>query len=254
MSYSYVLKLNSRDSNYKNITTNPIQIDLGNSGNSIVQRIVIKGASIPHVFYNVNATNNILKFRDSESHYTFTWPVGQYTITSFINAFNNEFTGSIGLTCSLNQLTNKLEFLSGYRTYTFESNGSTCFSIIGLRPTEDFFMVNTAPLGNSLLFMPDLSGIRNVYIETNFSSMHCLDSKGFHSYGGFVPVDVPFGSIIHYINQEANLNDINRSKVYSQNLSKVEVILRDVNGNILDLQNQPFELTFHIIAAHTQDL
>jgi len=249
MSYSYVLKLNSRDSNYKNITTNPVQIDLGNSGNSLVQRIVIKGASIPHVFYNVNSRNNKLDITTDSLTYNIVFPVGNYTVSSLISYFNSTAAAVI-FTLSFDTLINKLVINSSAIGTILAS--STCLSLIGLRPNENFAF--GIPSVTTLTFMPDLSGIRNIYIETNFSNMHCLDHQGFHSYGGFVPVTVGFGSIIHYINQEANLNDINRSKVYSQNLSKVEVILRDVDGNILDLQNQPFELTFHIIAAHTQDL
>ena len=252
--YHYILKINSRESNYK-VTTNPIQVSYNNTGNSsLIQQIAVKGASIPHVFYNVNSTNNVLKFQTDFVDNTYTWPVGNYTITSFIASFYNSIGAILGVSLNLNPLINKLELKTTTLNVTLQSAGSTCFSLLGLRTTEDFSSVGLAPVVTPLTFMPDLSGIRNIYVETSFSNMNCLDSKGYKSYGAFVPVDKPFGSIIHYINQEQDLNNIIRSKVYSQNLNKIEIALRDVDGNLLDLQNMNWEVTFHILLAHEHDL
>ena len=252
--YTYILKINSRESNYK-VTTNPIQVSYNNTGNSsLIQRISVKGASIPHVFYNVNATNNVLKFSADLTNNTYTWPVGNYTITSFLASFNNSLGALLGVSFNLNPLTNKLELKTTTLNIILQSAGSTCFSLLGLRTTENFSSIGLSPAVTPLTFMPDLSGIRNIYIETSFSNMNCLDSKGYKSYGAFVPVDKSFGSIIHYINQEQDLNNIVRSKVYSQNLNKIEIALRDVDGNLLDLQNMNWEVTFHILLAHEHDL
>jgi|694.fasta_scaffold91580_2 hypothetical protein len=252
--YHYILKINSRENNYA-ITTNPIQVSYNNTGNSsLIQRITIKGASIPNVFYNVNSTNNVLKFQVDFTDNIFTWPVGNYNMTSFLAAFNNSLGAILGVSFNLNPLTNKLELKSVNFIVILLSVGSTCFKLLGLRTTENFNSTELAPNVNPLTFMPDLSGIRNIYAETSFSNMNCLDSKGYKSYGAFIPVDQPFGSIIHYINQEQDLNDIIRSKTYSQNLNKIEIALRDVEGNLLDLQNMNWEITFKIVLAHEHDL
>jgi hypothetical protein len=50
------------------------------------------------------------------------------------------------------------------------------------------------------------------------------------------------------------MDSIVRSKVYSQNLNKIQIALRDVDGNILDLQNMNWEITFKIYLSHEHDL
>ena len=42
--------------------------------------------------------------------------------------------------------------------------------------------------------------------------------------------------------------------MYSQNLSTIEIGLRDVEGNLLDLQNMNWEITFRVVTAHNHDL
>ena len=255
--YHYILKINSRDSNYK-VTTNPIQISFNNTGNSsLIQRITVKGASIPHVFYNINSFNNKLQFETYNGNYDGTYnvvfPVGHYTINSLINYFNaTPESIASHVTFSFDSFINKiLVTLDAIGSVTFQHAESTCFHILGLRAESDFTM---SEVPTHFLYMSDLSGIRNIYAETSFSNMNCLDANGYKSYGAFIPVDKPFGSIIHYINQEQDLNDIIRSKTYSQNLNKIEIALRDVEGNLLDLQNMNWEITFKIVLAHEHDL
>ena len=249
--YHYILKINSRDSNYK-VTTNPIQVSFNNTGNSsLIQRITVKGACIPNVFYNVTASNNKLDIVIDSVTYNVVFPVGQYTVTSLLSYFNATTVSAISsITLTFNSFLNKIVINSPASTGIF-SGLSTCFHLIGLKPNEDFTFIAGA---TTMLYMPDLSGVRNIYAETSFSNMHCLDHTGYKSYGAFIPVDKPFGSIVHYINTEQDLNDIVRSKVYSQNLNTIEIGLRDVYGNMLDLQNQPWEITFKIVLAHEHDL
>lgn len=219
----------------------------------MVQRITVKGASIPHVFYNINSKNNILQLSTDGPNYTITFPVGHYTINTLINYFNSTpESASSGITLSFDSFINKILVTSISTPVVFISAGSTCFHVIGLRVGSDFAVNSNTP--THLLYMSDLSGIRNIYAETSFSSMNCLDANGYKSYGAFIPVDKPFGSIIHYINQEQDLNDIIRSKVYSQNLNKIEIGLRDVDGNLLDLQNMNWEITFKVTLAREHDL
>lgn len=250
--FSYILKINSRESNYK-VTTNPIQVSYNNTGNSsLIQKIVVKGASIPNVFYNITNSSNKLAFSTDLDIFYLTFPVGNYTINSLMTYFNSSYqSGMSQVTLSFNTFLNKLEINSPASTGVFISSDSTMFHIIGLKAGNDFAFINGL---TTMLYMPDLSGIRNIYAETSFSNMNCLDSKGHKSYGAFIPVDQPFGSVIHYINQEQDLNDIYRSKMYSQNLSTIEIGLRDVEGNLLDLQNMNWEITFRVVTAHNHDL
>ena len=252
--YSHILKINSRESNYRAYTTNPIQISYNNMSNSsLIQKIVVKGASVPNVFYNVTSNKNTLVFTKNAVVYTIIFPVGNYTVSSFITAFNSSAQGiASGVSLAFDTFLNKITVTSPTHITTFDGTLSTCFHIIGLRQGDNF----SVPIATvtTLLFMPDFSGIRNIYAETTFSNMNCLDSSGYKSYGAFIPCDQPFGSIIHYINTEQDLNDVYRSKMYSQNMSKIEIALRDVEGGLLDLQNMNWEITFKIMLSHDHDL
>ena len=250
--YHYILKINSRESNYK-VTTNPIQVSFTNTGNSsVIERISVKGASIPNVFYNIRASNNKLTIGSIDVQ-TVIFPIGQYTINSLINYFNSTLQSSLlGVTMSFDSFINKILITSLFADATFIGAQSNSFHVLGLREGEDYVVLQNVP--THLLYMSDLSGIRNIYVETSFSNMNCLDTVGFKSYGAFIPVDKPFGSIIHYINQEQDLDTVTRSKTYSQNLNRIEIGLRDVEGNLLDLQNMNWEITFKIYLSHDSGL
>ena len=132
--YSYVLKINSRDSVYSQVTTNPIQISLNNiSNSSLVQRIVIKNATIPHVFYNVSTTNNIISFDTLGNSYTITFPVGNYNITSLLAYFNaSPQSIATNITLSFNQLLNKIQ-INSTQIGTFVSTASPATLALAMR-------------------------------------------------------------------------------------------------------------------------
>lgn len=248
--YHYILKINSRDSNFK-VSTNPIQISFNNTGNSsLIEKIIVKGASIPHVFYNVSSSNNKLNFTTNLVTYNVVFPVGFYNVNSFISYFNaTTESAAAGVVLSFDAFLNKILVTPSLST-TFNHLASTSFHVLGLRAEEDFTV--TAP--THMTFMCDFSGIRNIYTETSFHNMNCLDAQGYKSYGAFIPVDKPFGSVIHYVNQEQEMDAIIRSKTYSQNLNRIEIALRDVSGNLLDMQNMNWEITFKIYLSHEHDL
>jgi len=253
MSYShYILKIDSRDTTFKG-TTNPIQISLNNSSSSQIERIIVKNMSIPHVFYNVNDTNNILTISKLSNMYIITWPIGQYTITTYTSYFNNSLQAiAAGVIMTFDSLVNKIKFTSTSDVILLY-NASSAFPVIGLDKTIDFNILNGIPIYAS--FMCDLSGLRNLYVETSFSQMHTLNSKNeYKSYIANIPLIVPFGSIIHYINQEQELDQVTRSKMYSQNLNNIIVTLKDALGNILNLQNMHWEINFKISTSNNNDL
>lgn len=258
--YSYILKVNSRESNYKSYTTNPIQVSYNNMSNSsLINRITIKGASIPNVFYNIRAGNNNLTFSRNNVLQSLNFPEGNYTVASFITFFNASNAAIVSqLTLSFNTRLNKIEATSLIHPTTFigipiNNYVSTCFNIIGLRTGENFVADSTFG-AVPFLFMSDFSGIRNIYAETTFNSMSYLDSTGHKSYAGIIPCDQPFGSIIHYTNDSNDMNNLYRNNLYSQNMSKIEIALLDVEGNLLNLQNMNWEISFQVTLSHEHDL
>jgi len=237
MSYShYILKIDSRDSINYGVTTNPLQISLNNHSSSKIERIILKNASIPNVFYNINMYNNKLMVGST----LITFPIGHYNINDLITYFN---TNVVGCVLSFNTFLNKYVFTSS-SNLLFVANQSTILYVLGLNDNVDY----TLSIGvQTASFMPDLSGVRNIHVETSFSQMNVLDSKGFYkSYIANIAVDVSYLNIIHYINQQLELDEVIRSKTYSQNLNTLTITLRDNKGNLLDLQNQHYELNFKV--------
>ena len=94
--------------------------------------------------------------------------------------------------------------------------------------------------------MCDLSGVKNIYVETNFTKMNSMDKNGFRDIGVIIPLDVPYLSVKAYINQEQQLEIITRDTSYSQNLSSPSITLLDVDGNLLNTQGINWEMAFKI--------
>lgn len=244
MSYThYILKVDSRDSTNYGVTTNPMQIHLPNNNRTIV-RIVLKNASIPNVFYNINTYNNVLKIDAT----TYTFPIGRYNVDDIITYFNSQV---LNIVLSFNSFLNKFTFTSTINA-TFDASGSTMFYVLGLNEKVNYNVVIGV---QSALYMGDLSGPRNIHIECSFANMNTLDSTGkYKSYIANIPVDVGYLSVIHYTNQTIELDQVVRSAIYSQNLSLIDITLKNNRGEILDMQNQHYELSFKITTLNNDTL
>lgn len=65
----------------------------------------IKNVNIPHSYYNVNSSNNVLNFGVSASPYTM--PVGEYNVDTFQTEF---LKNSVGVTLAYNTLNRKMTY------------------------------------------------------------------------------------------------------------------------------------------------
>lgn len=242
----YILKLDSRDSVNK-LTTNPIQVTFNNQSSSHIERIILKNASIPNVFYNIDQNKNKIVLENIGVH-TVIFPTGHYNINSLLSYFNNSIEAiTAGVTIEFDSLLNKLVFNAVIDT-TINKNTSNMFYVLGLNESSNFNIVSNIPKYSD--YMSDLSGVRNIHVETNFSKMNTLQTNGYKSYIANIPVDVPFGAIIHYTNQEQSLDQIVRSQTYSQNMNNVIISLRDASGELLNLQNMHWEINFKISVSN----
>lgn len=238
---SFLLKINSRDSNNTEIT-NPIKVSFQNLGNRIINSIDVKSVSIPNVFYNVSSYNNVLQINFNSGAYILNVILtpGQYTMNSFLYALNQFIIndGTYILSFNFDTLTNKIYALSA-TPYTF--NISSMFSVLGLNQTINY--IGVINVNSFFPNFPDLSGPRNIYIKSNIGSMNLLQKTGHSSVIAIIPAIVAFSNIIHYSNVEENINVL-RSNIYSQNLTNIELELTDVLGNILSMQGMHWEITF----------
>jgi hypothetical protein len=244
MSYDqYVVKIDSKDSVM--IGKNPIQLSFPNSNISNIQRITLKNASIPNVFYNIDTYNNKLQFYGNEGAPTvYYFPIGNYTITTLLQTFNTYYGATV---LSLNPLTNKIMF-SFATDLTFDHNNSTIFYNLGLDENVDFYVgSNTVNPPTSAPYMPDLSGVKNIYIESNLSAMNTIETTGHKGYISNIGVTSPFGSIIQYVNQEMDLETVNRKDGYNQSLQNVTITLRDSHSRLLNMQNVDWHINVKIV-------
>lgn len=249
--------------------TNPVKLPLNNVGNDCrIVRIVIKSASIPNVFYNVrDGINNKLyisyMFDGPPSYYLITIPEGQYTLTQLIDFLNAQpaFT-IVNVSLSFNPLINKIitnnpggtasfEYLATYPTNpSINKMISGCYELLGLLPGVNYSFPTGA---NTHPNICDLSGIKNIYVNCSFSKLNAIETKGYRDLGGIVPLDVPFGAVKTYLNQEQALDVIQRDPAYSQNLTDPEITLTDIEGNVLNTHGVHWEMCFKIYHAEGED-
>ena len=255
--------INSANNEFKR--TNPVKLAMNNIGNnSRIVRIIIKSASIPNVFYNIrdNVNNKLFVGDGVQNVYLITIPEGQYTLTQLLDYLNAQTAFiTLNVTLSFNPLLNKI-ITNNPTIFNFEYFGtygvgspinrmiSRCYKLLGLEAGTSY----SIPLGAfTHPHICDLSGIKNVYVNCSFTKLNSMDSRGYRDLGGIIPMDVPFGSIKTYINQEQTLDVIQRDPTYSQNLTDPVITLADVDGNTLDTNGVDWEMCFKIYHAVSED-
>ena len=168
----------------------------------------------------------------------------------------------VNVTLSFNPLLNKIITNNPGGTATFEYLPiytpdttidriiSRCYKLLGL---EAGISYSIPPGAFTHPHICDLSGIKNVYVNCSFTKLNSMDSRGYRDLGGIIPMDVPFGSIKTYINQEQTLDIIQRDPTYSQNLTNPVITLNDVDGNQLNTNGVDWEMCFKIYHAVSED-
>ena len=254
------LIISSKDNSINGIS-NPITIPLNNIGNnSKIVRIIVKSASIVNNFYNIrDGINNKLYVTGFNGVTPYsaivTIPEGQYTVTTLLDYLNSTTPFiTLAVTLSFDVLTNRIKTnVLNPTTFTYLFNAS------GLLPNnkaiEGAYILLGLVRGFNYTFniganlhpnMCDLSGVKNIYVESNFTKMNSMDKGGFRDIGVIIPLDVPYLSVKSYINQEQQLEIITRDTSYSQNLTSPSIALLDVDGNLLNTQGINWEMAFKI--------
>ena len=103
---------------------------------SKVQQAEVISAEIPYSFYNINSTNNVLKFTAAATLYTVTFPSGNYGITNFATVLqalmNAQFAG---FTITYDKTTYKLTFTNA-TAFSLNFPANTMAPLIGLTATS----------------------------------------------------------------------------------------------------------------------
>jgi len=207
-----------------------------------INRIVIKQVSIPNVQYNVrpalglNPVGNVFTY-DNGALQNIVVPPGQYNSASLTAAINTSAQAiADGLILTLNPVTSHIEFTSTTPiAYLSQSSGNSMAKILGIR-------VDSAPasLAYTATGLIDLSVHPNLYIASKALSDGAnmvSPTLGSLAICAVIPVDKPFGDVLHYVSPHEHLDDIHYISYSSgKSLQEIDLAVYDGDANLIDLQ------------------
>ena len=190
--------------------------------------VSIQSANIPYSFFNINLSNNYLKygFNNDQVIRTLTIEPGNYNCYSLLDYLNQNF---YNIVVTYNSITNKYTFtgLSDFRFYYQSFIFSPCFTILGFS-MYDQLSVNKILTSN---ICSNLSTVRCICINSNLSSDNFAKSNSNDKrILVSIPVNVsPFSIIIYQ-----NLTNF-KTNLFNNTLSFINLKLIDQDGMIIDL-------------------
>ena len=208
---------------------------------------ILKTITLLNGFYNVrgaaygDAQNNTLVFSELAPAATFavSVPEGQYLIADYISALEAAMnlvlvSGTVAIT--QNPVTGKLLFTcTGTQITIFSGqNGNTSFELIGNPETSNSITGAIVPMP----FLPDLSGIQDVYIESRELAPGAGNDPSFgiiNIVGQINLSNTPFGAYAHFQANDDELATLNYKN--TRNIQRIDIRVVDRQGNLLPLGN-----------------
>lgn len=195
----------------------------------------LQKASIPHTFYNINMTNNLLDISDNTNNIiSYIIPVGNYNMNQLVSYLQT----TTGINIQYNSITNKLTF-TNTKIWNIQSS-STILSILGFN--------DVTTVQSSLTFIiesihcANLASVKTINIATNVTTMNINKAiPNNNSIIASIPVNSPPYSIIQY----ENANNC-RANLYINSLSMLNIKLIDDLGYLIDLNGVHYSMTFQI--------
>jgi hypothetical protein len=249
----------------KNMTLSSADKDSGSKNNSefqttvkerylvqSVQKIVLRQALVPNVFYNMVEGNEGMGSRTNTLIYSYTGsliahvitvPPGFYTVTELIAELKTQFLASLNPTTTLNitynSINQKLTFTTTGIQILFRGQ-STMLTALGFIPGVD-----TVEFGSlTPPYSVALNGMPSVFIHCSIAENASIDaSAGITSMCVEIPFSgVPYGGYASYISHDTEMSGITYET--PRNLSTISVRLRSIVGDRLDIGNATLSLTF----------
>lgn len=213
-----------------------------------ISRIQIKEVIVPNCFYNISdgdqtkgngpANNQLILQSTINGQIIFNLDAGQYNIIQLMSTLqtvmNNILSGfGDSVVITRNDITNLLTFTFAVGSYAFNSSSSIA-KVLGF-----YDSISDGPPGTTvytLPYPPDLSGINTVYLHSRILSDSCSIDASFGLINMFESIsmhNVPYGTFAYKLNPDNELATINYMS--PRNLSKIDIRLRDREGNRLDI-------------------
>lgn len=236
------IRVSSSDKNDEKSTSNSrFVVDLKETSQTReVTRLGLHTLLCPNVFYNVNSNNNvILLTQDNQTQQTVTIPAAQYTIATFITAAKTAIDAKLagGTIVTITQDTNTQLLTLAFSAGTDNSASldvttvsSSGWGLFGLDATLASAASHTMP------YIPNLRGLSAVYFHSktvNPGGYIDGDSGSISAFGMVDFTDTPFGAMGRYVSRGSNLDEFIFE--YPRNLTEIDIVLRDVSGNVLDI-------------------
>ena len=238
MSLEKLITISSDDKDSDSVSNSNFWVTLKeNYYTQNITRILIKEATVPNCFYNISdGTNNgkkndILNYIDGKVNKSLEIIPGQHNIDQFITVLTSAFL-AYGTVVVITQdpITQTLMF--NFTTVVTLLYNSPMAPVIGL--TEDLPCVLGVPTHS--WFPPDLSGVNAVNIHSSILG----ESNGIDGNSGLINLlervslhDVPYGSFGYKQNNDSDLAQVTYAQ--PKNLQRIDIRLRDVSGNILNI-------------------
>ena len=200
--------------------------------------ISVQHAVIPFTFYNVNSSNNVLKYVvGAGSTLTLTIPEGNYNI----NTLKTYLLTNLGnFSVTYNSTNNKFTFTHNTSNFIFLAT-STCLTLLGFL-SQDNTSSSLSLVSNRAV---NLSPVRCICISTNLKTFNINKTAvNNQSIICSIPITTPPYSIITYQNPNGF-----RVNTYTNIISNLAIQLKDQTGQLLDLNgaNWSLSLQFDIV-------
>lgn len=244
---SKLVRISSRDRSAPS-TTNKYNFDISFDDYFLhqIQHVIVKSILIPNTQYNINSNNNTLFYDyNGTGVSSITVTPGQYDITSFMTALDAAIVAA-GDVCTTTQdpTTLKLTLTFGANTIMYgpADQATTMHEVLGF----EFTTANAA--AQVMPGLPDLSGLKKVYIKSNkLSNGVAMSNSEKKHVNVFTEVDIdqPFGGIVHRVLDDLHTSD-EVTNAQPKNISTLDIELLDENLNTVDLNNHEFEILLKV--------
>ena len=228
-------KLSSMEFNIPNFIEN------NDDDNIICSYLSIKNCEIPHSFYLINESNNILCLSVLGVDTIYTLTQGNYNINNFMNALSALLGSNYSL--SFNSITYKITISNSVNFFVILYEKTTMNKFLGISNTEN----------TSCILQSGVYSITSPYV-VNFlptQKIHLRSSNlKVDSYNNYDKSNDVFLSIQNstlfgqgiYFNNNTNLKYL----IDIKNLSTIDIRITDDKYRLLDLNNVNWYLTFEI--------
>jgi hypothetical protein len=196
--------------------------------------------AIPYSFYNINSSNNILKYSISSSIFTITIPYGNYTALNLLSTLQSLLLSN-NFSITYSGITNTFTFTNSnndfYFIYDPISIQSTCFNILGFSLNYQY-SVNKILISNTMI---NLAPVRCLCVSSTFRTQNITTiSPLSNNILCSIPISVNPFSMITYQNNgyKTNLN--------SNLFNSVIINITDQDGNFLNFNSIHWSITLQL--------